>query len=422
MKLSRAGNGTMRINNLDKLYPVQDLLLQTGQLYQFESGIFGYGNIPFLLKRKIQEIIEEELNKIGCIEVEMPVLQPDKIWKKSGRYQKYVDDEVMLTVETDKGGYCLAPTAEEAITEFAREKLKSYRHMPVTYYQIGEKFRNEIRNRGYLLRGKSFLMKDAYSFDVDLEGLEKSYNDIREAYLKIGERLGLEVCPVIADNGLIGGKKSEEIMILTEIGDDVILYDEKTKVAINTEVLEKENYEDYLREEYGITDTSTLKERRAMEVGHIFQLMTSYSDSMSASFTDKDGNQKPYYMGCYGIGVSRLVAVIYEQCALKNEEGEVYGVSLYSNVAPYKLSIIPASDDKIEEAVKLYEKLGKNVIVDDRKNLTLGEKVNDAYMLGAPFIGIIGTKTGEGKIEIENTKTKEKEIIDIDDLDLEKIK
>ena len=143
-------------------------------------------------------------------------------------------------MSTNKGDFCLAPTGEEAVVEFAKEKLKSYKNLPVTYYQIGEKFRNEIRTRGYLLRGKAFPMLDAYSFDVDEEGMEKSYENIRKAFIEIFETIGMKVIPIVADNGAMGGKKSEEFMLISEQGEDKILYDETTGIGLNTEILEKE--------------------------------------------------------------------------------------------------------------------------------------------------------------------------------------
>ena len=264
MKLSQSGMGTMRIHNLDEMYPVQDMLLQSGQLLQYGTGIYAYGNIPMLVKRNVERMIEKCLNEAGCIEVQLPTLQPDNIWKSSQRWDKYVEDGTMLVVESDKGTFCLAPTAEEAVVEYAREKLKSYKHMPATFYQIGEKYRNEIRTRGYLLRGKSFLMMDAYSFDTDVAGLEKSYKQVRDAYLAIAREIGLPMVPVVADNGAMGGKKSEEFMLLSPIGEDTILYDETTGVALNTEVLEREDYQEYLEKEYGITDISHLQDRKSV--------------------------------------------------------------------------------------------------------------------------------------------------------------
>ena len=167
MKLSQTGMGTTKLNNIDEMYPGQSILLQTGQLVQYGAGIFGYNNVPLLVRRNIEKIIQDTLNEHGCIEVLLPTLQPDTIWKNSGRYDTYVNDGTMLITESNKGVFCLAPTGEEAMLEFAREKLKSYKTLPATFYQIGEKYRNEIRTRGYLLRGKSFPMLDAYSFDTD---------------------------------------------------------------------------------------------------------------------------------------------------------------------------------------------------------------------------------------------------------------
>ena len=415
MKLSEAGLGTMRVNKLDEMYPAQDMLMQSGQLVQYGTGIFGYGNIAMLVKRNIERIIEQCLNEAGCTEIQLPTLQPDTIWKKSGRWDTYVNDGTMLVVDSDRGELCLAPTAEEACIEFMAEKLKSYKHMPVTVYQIGEKYRNEIRTRGYLLRGRSFLMMDAYSFDTDLSGLEESYAKVRNAYIKMGERLGIELLPVIADNGAMGGKKSEEFMLVSPIGEDTILYDENRKIALNTEVLEKENYEEYLKEEYGIEDISNLKTTKAIEVGHIFQLGTRYSDSMNIGFIDKDNTQKPYYMGCYGIGVSRLVAAIYENSVIKDGNGTVIGISLPEQIAPYTIQIIPKLDneEKVKEAKELYDSFAGKAILDDRENMSMGAKIKDCKILGTPYMVILGDKVEDGKAEVENTKTGKKEILDI---------
>ena len=421
MKLSNLGLGTMRINQLDEMYPAQDMLMQSGQLVQYGTGIMAYGTVPLLVKRKLEEVIRECLNEAGLAEVQLPTIQPKDIWDKSERWEKYIEEGVMLVTESDKGTFCLAPTAEEAMVEFAREKLKSYKHMPTTYYQIGEKYRNEIRNRGYLLRGKSFLMMDAYSFDVSKEMLEVSYQKVRDAYLEIAKRLDIEMLPVVADNGSMGGKKSEEMMLLSPIGEDTILYNPKTKIALNTEVLEKENYQEYLKEEYGIEDISDFEERRAIELGHIFQLGTRYSEIMKATFTDKDGTEKPYYMGCYGIGVSRMVAAIYELSVLKNEEGTVEGISLPYNIAPFKVQIIAKMDqeEKVKEANALYAELNKAgvpALIDDRENINFGARIRDAKVLGTPYLAILGGKVEDGKVELENTKTGEKEIVTLEEV------
>lgn len=413
--------GTVKLNNIDEMYPGQSILLQTGQLVQYSAGLFGYNTIPLLVRRKIEQIIIETLNKYGCIEVLLPTLQPDTIWKNSGRYDHYVNDGTMLITESNKGTFCLAPTGEEAVLEFAREKLKSYKNLPVTYYQIGEKFRNEIRTRGYLLRGKSFPMLDAYSFDKDEEGMAKSYENVRRAFLEIFEKIGLKVIPIVADNGVMGGKKSEEFMLISNQGEDKILYDEETKIGLNTEILEREDYKEYLEQEYGIKDISSFKEIRTMELGHIFQLGTRYSEMMNGKYINKEGKESLYYMGCYGIGVSRTVAALYEQYVLNDEKWGPCGFCLPENIAPYKVQIIPKSDDeeKIKMANELYtimqkEKIG--VILDDRENLNIGAKIKDCKVLGTPYLIVLGDKATKEQVELEHTKTGEKEIVKIDKL------
>ena len=414
MILSQTGMGTTKLNNIDEMYPGQSILLQTGQLVQYGAGLFGYNTVPLLLRRNIERIIVETLNKYGCTEVLLPTLQPDTIWKNSGRYDQYVNDGTMLITESNKGTFCLAPTGEEAMLEFAREKLKSYKNLPVIYYQIGEKFRNEIRTRGYLLRGKAFPMLDAYSFDTDVEGMEKSYNNVREAFLEIFRKIGLKVIPIVADNGAMGGKKSEEFMLISDQGEDKILYNEETGIGLNTEILEREDYKTYLKEEYGIEDISNYKEIRTMELGHIFQLGTRYSEMMNGKYINQEGKEALYYMGCYGIGVSRTLAALYEQCLIKDEKWGPCGFSLPFRIAPFKLQIIPKLEDKTkmemaEEIMKRLEMVGYGVIIDDRENISIGAKIKDAKILGTPYVLVLGDKQQGDTIEIENVKTGEKE-------------
>lgn len=421
MKLSQTGMGTVKLNNIDEMYPGQSILLQTGQLVQYGAGLFAYNTVPLLVRRKVEQIIVETLNKYGCIEVLLPTLQPDTIWKNSGRYDHYVNDGTMLITESNKGTFCLAPTGEEAMVEFAREKLKSYKNLPATYYQIGEKFRNEIRTRGYLLRGKSFPMLDAYSFDENEENMAKSYENVRKAFLEIFEKIGMKVIPIVADNGAMGGKKSEEFMLISNQGEDKILYNEEIGVGLNTEILEREDYKEYLKNEYGIEDISNFKEMRTMELGHIFQLGTRYSEMMNGTFTNKDGKESLYYMGCYGIGVSRTVAALYEQCLINDAKWGPCGFVLPENIAPFKVQIVPKMDneEKVELAKKLYTKLKENgveAILDDRENLNIGSKIKDCKVLGTPYLVVLGDKTEGENLELENIKTGEKETITVEEL------
>ena len=421
MRLSKTGLGTIKLNNIDEMYPAQSILLQSGQLVQYGAGLFAYNNIPLLVRRNVEKIIQETLNKYDCIEVLLPTLQPEKIWKDSGRYDHYVDDGTMLTVETDKGNFCLAPTAEEAMLEFAREKLKSYKTLPATFYQIGEKIRNEIRTRGYLLRGKTFPMLDAYSFDVDENGMIKSYDNLRKAFIEIFEKIGLPIMPIVADNGAIGGKKSEEFMMLSSMGEDKILYDENTKIGLNTEILEREDYKEYLKDEYGIEDISNLKEMRTVELAHIFQLGTKYSEMMNGKFINNEGTESLYYMGCYGIGVSRTTATIYEANVVSGKDGKPCGFVLPESVAPYKIQIIPKmeNEEKVALAEKIYDRLNKKgleCILDDREKISLGAKIKDVKILGTPYMLVVGEKATENELEIENVKTGEVKKVSIEEI------
>lgn len=412
MKLSQTGLGTIRVNNLDKSYPAQDTLLQTNQLVQYGTGIYAYNNVPLRLRQNVESVIRGVLDKYGCIEILLPTLQPTKLWEESGRLAKYMEEDVIMPVETDNGKFVMAPTAEEAVTEFVRGRITSYKNLPVILYQIGEKYRNEIRTRGYLLRGKTFPMMDAYSFDLNAEESAKAYQNIRKAYLEIFEILGLKVQPVAADSGAMGGNLSEEFMLESPIGEDTILVDKETGIAFNTEILEREDADEYLREKYGIKDKNNVEAKKSIELGHIFQLGTKYTESMNAKYIDQEGNEQLLYMGCYGIGVSRTVATIYEENVVTGKNGEAKGISLPVSVAPYLLQIIP-KEEKREIAQNLYNELMEAnvpVILDDRTQGMLGAKIKDCLMLGTPYMLVIGDKQEEGKFEVENSKTGEKQI------------
>lgn len=413
MKVSQIGLISKKITSLDSQFPVQDMLIQTGQIEQFSSGIYAYGHIPYLVKKNIVTIISNILTKYSCSELSLPLLQPEIIWKESGRLEKYVSEDVMFRCLTEKGNYCLAPTAEEAIVKYANSRLSSYKQLPVTYFQIGEKFRNEIRTRGYLLRGKSFEMMDAYSFGRNQQDLDLEYNKMKEAYLEIFKTLGLNVQPVGADSGAIGGNKSEEFMCISEIGEDNILVDTNIGKAFNSELLEKENYQDYLLENYGIKKTDSLQTKKAVELGHIFQLGDKYTKSMNATFISENGKPTNYIMGCYGIGVSRTLAMIYENSIIKNEKNEFTGICLPINIVPYLLYIIPKLDDEEKTTIsqEMYNTLIKenvNVLYDDRKELSIGAKIKDSKILGIPYVVVFGNTIEKGYVTIENNKTNEK--------------
>lgn len=416
MRTSKMGMKNIKLSNLDEMYPAQDILMQTGQIKQYGSGVYAYDNIPLKVLDNIEEIIKKNFNKADYIEVQMPIIQLDEIWKRSGRYDQYLEEGVTMISKTDKGTYCLAPTAEEAITVFIENRITSHKQMPVGYYQIGPKFRNEIRNRGYLLRGKEFLMFDLYTFDKDEKSMIENYNKVKETYFKTFKEIGLDIVAVAADNGAMGGKNSEEIMALSKIGEDTILYDEQTNQGLNVEVLEKEDAENYLKENYNIENIKNLKEEKACELGHIFALGTKYSDSMDIKYIDDQNNRKPFYMGCYGIGVSRVLGLIYENNVIK-ENGNAVGYSLPISVTPYYLYII-SNDKKMDVAEETYNKFldrDIEVIIDDVKG-SIGEKIRKAKILGIPYIAIMGNNTEDGFVEIERTKDGAKKTMRIDEM------
>lgn len=325
----------------------------------------------------------------------------------------------MFRCLTDKGNFCLAPTAEEAVVSYANSRLLSYKNLPVTYFQIGQKFRNEIRTRGFLLRGKAFDMMDAYSFGKNQEDLEVEYNNMKQAYLEIFEKLSLEVQPVGADSGSIGGNKSEEFMCVSDIGEDNILFDKTTGKAFNSELLDRPDYKEYLEETYGIKNTDDLETRKAVELGHIFQLGDKYTKSMNATYIDETGNPKNYVMGCYGIGVSRTLAMVYEKSLIKGKDNNFDGIALPINISPYVIYMIPKSNDEVksEQAETIYNILcnhGVQVLFDDRKDLSIGAKLKDCKICGVPYSVVFGNTLDRGIVEVENNATGEKIEMDLE--------
>lgn len=417
MRLSKLNIKKINLKDVDQNYAGQDILMKLGELYQYESGIYGYGNLWTKLERIVENIIIEELDKIGCIQVEFPKLQPRKIWDASNRWDMYTKEgDIMFTLNNNLGEYGLAPTAEECATIFGANRLSSYKNLPAIYYQINEKFRKEIRTRGYLFRPRTFVMMDAYSFDKSLEDMEKSYELMHRAYLNIFDRLGIKIMPTVSDNGVIGGKVAEEFQAATKLGEDTVLFDEEQNLGINKEVLEFENREDYLKQ-LNIEDVNSLVEYQSVELGNNFQLGTKYSESMGLYFTDENGESRPYYMGCYGIGLGRIIACLIENNVLRDGE-RIKGFSLPYHIAPYKVQII-YNEDNEEAAEKLYKELSDNnisAIIDDRENLALGNRINDVYVLGTPKMIILGREFDGENYKIENTNDGSIENVELKDI------
>lgn len=412
MKLSKLNIKKINFNDIDINYSSQDILMKLGELYQFESGIYGYGNIWTKLERNIEKIIIEELDKADCIQVEFPKLQPRSIWDKSNRWNQYTEEnDIMFHIKNNFGEYGLAPTAEECATIFGSNRLLSYKQLPTTYYQIGEKFRKEIRARGYLFRPRTFVMMDAYSFDKNEEDMHKTFKQMHDVYMNIFKRIGINIVPVISDGGTMGGRVSEEFQAITKLGEDIILYDKNTNIGINKEVLSFKDKETFINKLNGIS-LNKMEEVNSVELGNNFELGTKYSDLMEMYYQDENGNNKPFYMGCYGIGLGRIIATIIENNVLIKDE-KIKGFAIPYNVAPYKVHIVYSEQNK-DKAIELYERLLENniqCIIDDRKDLILGNKINDVALLGTPKLIVLGNEYDNMNYEIEDIKTGEKDIV-----------
>jgi len=363
------------------------LSLRAGLVHMLTSGVYSYLPLGYKVLARVENIIRQEMETIGCHELLMPALHPIEIWKKTGR--DVTLKEIMITFDNKKGQrMCLGPTHEEIITDLAKHFIKSYRQLPVTLYQIQTKFRDEIRTRFGIVRACEFIMKDAYSFDRDVEGLKKNYDLQLQAYTKIFKRCGLDTIVVSADSGAMGGSVSHEFLVAAPIGEDAVWVNKNDGQVI--------------KDEEGKTPQGDQWERKvAIELGHIFQLGTKYSQSLGALYLDEDGVQKPMIMGCYGIGVSRLIAAIIEV------NNDANGIMWPREVAPFDVEILPiqSSDEQAMSLAKTYyEELkasGLEVLLDDRDE-SAGRKFADADLIGIPLRIIIGKRMlANNQVEIK---------------------
>ncbi|HPN88604.1 MAG TPA: proline--tRNA ligase [Candidatus Omnitrophota bacterium] len=385
------------------------LSLRAGLVHMLTSGVYSYLPLGLKVLKRIENVIREEMNRAGATELFLPCLHPLEIWKQTGRDQTLKD--VMIAFKDNRGReMCLGPTHEEIITDLVKSFVKSYRQLPVTLYQIQTKFRDEIRTRFGIVRACEFIMKDAYSFDKDVDGLTKNYDRMYEAYQRIFKRLELDVVIIKADSGAMGGDISHEFMVPAPIGEDFLIFCSSCGFsgAVSSDCDEGSTCPECKK--------TKLKKQIAIELGHIFQLGIKYSQSLKATFVDEDGKIKPMIMGCYGIGVSRVIAAIIEK---HNDEK---GIIWPKEVAPFDIEIIPlVGKDDAQEILTLADKyhqdlesLGFEVLVDDREE-TVGRKLNDADLIGIPLRIVIGKRNlSEGKVEIKTRGSSESELVDKD--------
>ncbi len=378
------------------------LMLRAGLVRMLVGGVYSYLPLGLRVLNNIENIIRREMNSRGAQELLLPGLQPQELWDKTGRNAQM--EEVMIRFADRRGRkMCLGPTHEEVITDLAARNVNSYRQLPLILYQIQTKFRDEIRPRFGLIRACEFIMKDAYSFDVDEEGLDGNYRRMFEAYQAVFKRCNLNCVVTEADPGVMGGKVSNEFMVPAESGEDTLYWCPGCDYASAVPGKKCPKCE------------SGLSEKKAIEIGHIFKLGTKYSEPLEAFFVNDKGARQPIVMGCYGIGVSRMIAAIIET----NNDDK--GIIWPKEVAPFDVIILPLNitDTKSREtAVELYNRLnslGLKALLDDRDERS-GVKFNDADLIGIPLRVIIGTKNlSLGKVELQRREGKEIQAVSVAD-------
>ncbi|MFL2720430.1 MAG: proline--tRNA ligase [Gammaproteobacteria bacterium] len=376
------------------------LMLRSGMIRKVASGIYTWLPLGLKVLKKVENIVREEMNASGAQEVFMPMVQPKELWEETSRWEK-MGPELLRIKDRHERDFCLGPTHEEVITDIIRNNVKSYKELPLNIYQIQTKFRDEVRPRYGIMRGREFLMKDSYSFNIDEDSLQETYLNMRDTYKRVLERIGLEYKISAADSGAIGGDSSEEFHVLAENGEDTIAVSDSSEFAINTELLLKEGEDiNSLEGKPSPDGNGTIQVKKGIEVGHIFKLGKLYAESMKANVLNAEGKASTLYMGCYGIGVSRLVAAAIEQ------NFDESGITWPHSIAPFDINIISIGFEKDQEisaaSVKLYDELtnmGYDVLLDDRKG-GYGAKMKDSELIGIPLNIVIGKKFLENK-EIE---------------------
>jgi prolyl-tRNA synthetase len=427
MRLSAYFLPTLKENPAEAQIVSHRLMLRAGMIRQASAGIYSWLPLGFRVLQRIEQIVREEQDRAGCQEVLMPTMQPAELWKQSGRYDDY-GKEMLRIVDRHEREMVYGPTNEELITEIFRNGAKSYRDLPRMLYHIQWKFRDEVRPRFGVMRGREFLMKDAYSFDLDYAGARRSYNKMFVSYLRTFQRMGLKAIPMAAETGPIGGDLSHEFIILAETGESAVFCDRDffTFDSLGVDI----DYEDpdavgrvvdhftslYARtdekHEQAVFEHQVSADRRyvgrGIEVGHIFYFGSKYSVPLGAMVAKADGEMVPVQMGSYGIGVSRLVGAVIE--ANHDEAGIVWPESL----APFRVGLVnlkssdATMDGKCEEVYAKLRAAGVDVLYDDRDERP-GAKFADMDLIGLPWQLIIGPRgLSSGKVELKRRATGER--------------
>jgi len=407
MRVSHLFTKTLKDAPADEVAKNAQLLIRAGFVYKEMAGVYAYLPLGKKVLENIIQVIREEMDSVGGNEISLTALQPSDAWKATGRWDDKVLDVWFKTKLANGTELGLAPTHEEALTKLMKNYIHSYKDLPVYPYQFQIKFRNELRSKSGLMRGREFWMKDLYSFSRTQEEHETFYEEVAAAYVRVFDRLGLgdSTFKTFASGGSFA-KFSHEYQTISPVGEDIIYLDRASGIAVNEEV-----YTDEVLAELGL-NKDTLEEVKAVEVGNTFNLSTKFSDPLELNFTDEDGISKPVIMGSYGIGPSRLMGLIAEHFA--DDKGLVWPV----NVAPYKVYLVSIGN-VTNQANELYEELkaaGLTVLFDDRAERP-GAKFADAELIGLPYrITISERLIEQGKLELTFRNTSETELLTLDAL------
>ncbi|MGW8184743.1 MAG: aminoacyl--tRNA ligase-related protein [Candidatus Moraniibacteriota bacterium] len=411
MKQSKLFTKTSKDFPKDEVSKNAQLLIKAGFIHKEMAGVYTFLPLGLRVLNKVNDIIRDEMDKVGGQEVFMTVLQPQERWEKTGRWNDEVVDNWFKTKLKNGSEVGMAFTHEEAITNYMQRFISSYKDLPFYAYQIQEKFRNEARAKSGIMRGREFLMKDLYSFSRSKEEHDKFYEEITQAYLNVFNRAGIgEKTYLTFASGGTFSKYSHEFQTVSEAGEDIVYIDKEKNIAINEEV-----FNDEVLADLGVKRENLIQEK-SIEVGNIFSLGYKFSEALELTYKNEEGKSELVYMGSYGIGPSRLMGTIVE--LLSDEKGIVWPES----VAPFAVHLISLNKD--EEAQKIYDTLTENnieVLFDDR-DVRAGEKFADSDLIGIPYRVVISDRSIEaGGVEFKKRNSAESEIIKIEEL-LGKIK
>ena len=414
MRLSRYFLPVLKETPAEAQIVSHQLMLRAGMIQQLSAGIYNWLPLGYNVLRKVEAIVHDEMQRAGAIPILMPTIQPADLWRESGRYEDY-GKEMLRIKDRHERDMLYGPTNEENVTDIFRRHVQSFKQLPLNLYHIQWKFRDEVRPRFGVMRGREFLMKDAYSFDVDQAAAEAAYDNMFVAYLKTFKRMGLTAIPMRAETGPIGGNLSHEFQILASTGESAVYFDAAFEdVDFSAETFDVE----VLKSLYAAADDKhdaaacpvppeRLKSGRGIEVGHIFYFGTKYAEPMDAAVIGPDGETRPVHMGSYGIGVSRLVGALIE--ANHDDKGIIWP----EPVAPFRVGLVDLRPDDATShglAEDLYARLqnaGIETLIDDREERA-GAKFATMELIGLPWQVTVGPRGAKaGKVELKSRRTGE---------------